>query len=226
MTIDYSRSVAEVYKGVVRHIVEKTGQLDVLRACQNPERRNGLPSWAPDWSTKRTNGPIQNPDQWGHLHFASGPMVLINWSNKAPDDDTLVVGGICMDSILEVAAAHTYGVDWDWLKLQWKSLAVRVVFKLRDGTMTRPGDVAPAEGDHFYITEETMADAFFRTVTFGRVEMVTEDTVKNTMRVELARIGAIETGVSSSPRWDTWVLGQPRRSLTIRLWSCMVLMCP
>jgi hypothetical protein len=85
VVIDYSLSVAEIYKRVVRHIVKKTRSLDVLCACQNPECANGIPTWAPDWSTKRTNGPIQNPDQWGHIHFASGS-ASIAWWLEPPDD--------------------------------------------------------------------------------------------------------------------------------------------
>ncbi|KAK5128123.1 hypothetical protein LTR16_002677, partial [Cryomyces antarcticus] len=106
VVIDYSLSVAEIYNGVVRHIVKKTGSLDVLCACQNPERVNAIPTWAPDWSTKRTNGPIKNPDQWGHIHFACRS-ASIAWWLEPPDDDTLVVNGVYMDTIEEVGAVHT-----------------------------------------------------------------------------------------------------------------------
>ncbi|KAK5016819.1 hypothetical protein LTR39_001880 [Cryomyces antarcticus] len=121
VVIDYSLSVAEIYNGVVRHIVKKTGSLDVLCACQNPERVNAIPTWAPDWSTKRTNGPIKNPDQWGHIHFACRS-ASIAWWLEPPDDDTLVVNGVYMDTIEEVGAVHTYGWDWEELKENWKNL--------------------------------------------------------------------------------------------------------
>ncbi|KAM7182616.1 hypothetical protein V8F33_014169 [Rhypophila sp. PSN 637] len=89
VVLDYSRPVEKVYKDVVQHIVKKTNSLNILCACQNPDRTNGLPSWAPDWRVKRTNGPIQNLDQWGHIHFTSQPLSSVFYMDP-PDDETFV----------------------------------------------------------------------------------------------------------------------------------------
>ncbi|KAK3936733.1 hypothetical protein QBC46DRAFT_394344 [Diplogelasinospora grovesii] len=182
VVIDYSRATAKVYKDVVRHIIKKTGSLDVLCACQNPERANGIPSWAPDWSTMRTNGPIQNPDQWGHIHFASSPISSVFYM-ESPDDDTLYVGGVYMDSVTGVGDVHTYGCGWEELKENWKALAATCAWTFESA----------AEAGPCYITTESIAEAFFATVTMGRID--TEETGherEDLIKIELARIEAIE----------------------------------
>ena len=119
LEIDYTRSVEDVYKGVAKHLIKSTKSLDVLSTCQNPTRSNGLPSWAPDWSVARTNNPLENPAQYGHIHFASGiddfPFELFSSvfrpsSSSAgergrtlrrglADDDAISVTGIIVDTI-------------------------------------------------------------------------------------------------------------------------------
>lgn len=177
VVIDYSRPVEEVYKDVVRHIVRKTNSLDVLCACQNPDRDDGLPSWAPDWKVKRTNGPIQNPDQWGHIHFASKPFSSVFYIDP-PDDDTLVVRGVYMDSVTAVGDEHTYGRDWEELKENWKSLALTCAWAFESA----------AEAGPCYVTTEPIPVAFFHTVTMGRIE---GDDVSD-VKVNVARMEAIE----------------------------------
>ncbi|KAM7218408.1 hypothetical protein V8F06_006172 [Rhypophila decipiens] len=177
VVIDYSRLVEQVYKDVVRHIVKKTNSLDVLCACQNPDRDNGLPSWTPDWRVKRTNGPIQNPDQWGHIHFASQPFSSVSYMDP-PDDNTLVARGVYVDYVTAVGEEHTYGRDWEELKENWKNLALRCAWTFESN----------AEAGPCYITTEPIPEAFFKTVTMGRIE---NDSVPD-IKVQIARIEAIE----------------------------------
>ena len=53
---DYSLSLIATYKAAVRTLVAVTKSVDVLSACQNPERLHGLPSWVPnlvdEWKAK------------------------------------------------------------------------------------------------------------------------------------------------------------------------------
>ena len=45
---DYRLSLDELMKCTARSIIKDRKSLDLLRWCQNPERRNGIPSWVPD----------------------------------------------------------------------------------------------------------------------------------------------------------------------------------
>lgn len=71
LQLDYSKTVVEVYKEVVRHLINRMGNLDVLAACQYKRELKGLPSWAPDWSIPRINSPIKDRDEWDDIHYAS-----------------------------------------------------------------------------------------------------------------------------------------------------------
>lgn len=45
---DYHLPVQETYKAAARSLISATESLDLLSACQNPERLHGLPSWVPN----------------------------------------------------------------------------------------------------------------------------------------------------------------------------------
>ena len=152
--------------------------LDILCACQNPERAGGIPSWAPDWSIKRTNGPIQSPDQWGRVHFASAPIAGVSYM-EPPDDDTPLVTGTNVDTVRQVGDEHTYGRKWDALRENWMSLAATCAWTLAG---------APEAGP-CYLTRGPIVVAFFETVTI----MDDDDrSPENLMKMEIARIEAIE----------------------------------
>jgi hypothetical protein len=49
---DYRRPVTEVYTATAKGLIEKSNNLDVLRACLFTGSVPGLPSWVPDWTVK------------------------------------------------------------------------------------------------------------------------------------------------------------------------------
>jgi Heterokaryon incompatibility protein (HET) len=56
LAADYRLAFTDVYMKTTRTIIEKTKRLDILSACQNPERLHNLPSWVPNladsWKTQ------------------------------------------------------------------------------------------------------------------------------------------------------------------------------
>lgn len=190
VAVDYSRSVARIYRDCARHIVKTTLSLDILCACQNPgdgRAAGGIPSWVPDWSTRRTNGPVQNPDQWGHIHFASRPVAAVAYM-EPPDEDTLVVSGVYVDTVAGVGDEHTYGCEWEALKENWKGLAVSCAWTFDHSSA---GSAEGAAGP-CYMTGESIPVAFFKTLTMGRIGDDAGHEPEDLMRVEIARIKAIE----------------------------------
>jgi hypothetical protein len=82
--IDYSRPVADVYRGAAQIIVEKMGRLSVICMSYEPAvhpqtgryhaRHHSLPSWAPDWSTIFGSQPLASTPLAAKTAKASGDL--------------------------------------------------------------------------------------------------------------------------------------------------------
>ena len=48
ITVDYRLPVLDVYTRAARALIAKSGRLEILGACANPDRLHGLPSWVPN----------------------------------------------------------------------------------------------------------------------------------------------------------------------------------
>ncbi|KAK4102846.1 hypothetical protein N658DRAFT_557945 [Parathielavia hyrcaniae] len=145
-----------------------------------PRTQQRPPFLAPGLEHQAHQRPIQNPDQWGQIHFASP--VYAMFYMEPPDDDTLVVSGAYVDTASQVGNEHTYGCDWEELKGNWKSLAVTCLWTFES---------APEAGP-CYLTTESIPDAFFQTLKMGRIDDDTDHEPQDLMKVEVARIEAIE----------------------------------
>ena len=95
---DYASSVAQVYQDLVRFVVTKDRNLDILRACQTPRPEHKLPSWVPDWSVAV---PLQVLQSFSSTYpaRASGDSVAV--TQFLNNSSILVVEGICADIIVE-----------------------------------------------------------------------------------------------------------------------------
>jgi hypothetical protein len=105
--------------------------------------------------------------------------------------DTLVVNGVYMDTITEVGAVLTYGCDWDELKENWKNLAVTCAWQF-SSMAAEDSDGELTEAEPCYTTTESIPQAFFETLTFGRIDSNTGNQPEGLRKVELARIEAID----------------------------------
>ena len=159
-------SLGEVYRGATRYIIRETKHLEILSACQNPNRSHGIPSWAPDWSTPRVNGPLVAPDSWGRIYAASGDEALSFAQN--PSTDELILKGVSITEINMVGPVRTgsFGeVKNDWLKL-----AMSCAIAKPDGTRIEPGEPLVMDGHYLYSAGERIVDAFVRTCVVDRIE--------------------------------------------------------
>lgn len=94
---DYRLSLPEVLRSAACRILPLTHGLRLLGACQNAERRHGLPSWVPNLLDEWKYRPFQ-PDDSKHVYG-------IAESNVDFEDDTLLVKGYLVDSISTVCEA-------------------------------------------------------------------------------------------------------------------------
>ena len=77
---DYSKNVVDVFTDVVKHTIHKTKKLEILRSCERIKTIVGrqdhlrkeyqlssivdLPSWAPDWSSRRLTATLLNEHEY------------------------------------------------------------------------------------------------------------------------------------------------------------------
>jgi hypothetical protein len=50
-TIDYSRTVSEVYRDVAEYVITTTHNLGIISVAKGTVHPDSFPSWVPDWST-------------------------------------------------------------------------------------------------------------------------------------------------------------------------------
>ena len=83
---DYSKDAAQVFTEVAKYVIEKSRRLDLLGTCEHPWLTKGqneglretsrytevaaLPSWTPNWATKRVSVPLQG----GYDHVPFSPL--------------------------------------------------------------------------------------------------------------------------------------------------------
>ncbi|KAL4724488.1 hypothetical protein ACLX1H_007929 [Fusarium chlamydosporum] len=172
--VDYKRTLADVYTGAVKHIVRSSHRLDILTACQNPQRLNGLPSWAPDWTVRRNNNPIIDVDAWGRIHHASGKVPHIGDLIRPSDnDDAALVCGIAVATI--EGLGPPYVGDSDDLKGilgLWRELAILTSRFHPDGTPASKGEEIPSDGSYRCASGATIQQGFTTTIRVGRTPTV------------------------------------------------------
>ncbi|KAG8163933.1 hypothetical protein KVR01_005851 [Diaporthe batatas] len=90
---NYSRSVEELYKDVVRAIIDNTGTLEILshHNSGNPQSHSSMPSWCPDWTVRRGSHYLMQRNQYSAAGNTTAHAVI--------HGDTLRVKGRALDRI-------------------------------------------------------------------------------------------------------------------------------
>lgn len=90
---NYSRSVEDLYKDVVRAIIDNTGTLEILshHNSGNPQSHRSMPSWCPDWTVRRGSHYLMQRNQYSAAGNTTAHAVI--------HGDTLRVKGRALDRI-------------------------------------------------------------------------------------------------------------------------------
>ena len=121
--VDYERSAGQVYLQAARWIIESTNKLNVLccRLAQDPAL--GLPSWVPDWTSKRYQNQLSPTAGYLATGYTSADVEF------SQDSRILTVVGCCLGTIDVLGDAFTEyrpeirlteqmkGTIQDWLRL-------------------------------------------------------------------------------------------------------------
>ena len=103
ISIDYNKSIMEVYIGAVQAIIESSSTLEVLCSANLAEATNslGLPSWVPNWGAHIGSDTCDRPISYKHQRATgSTPASFTFWLDKTIH--ILSVTGFCFGSILEL----------------------------------------------------------------------------------------------------------------------------
>ena len=99
---DYSKTMQQCYKEVAHHIINHDRKLDILLASNGVARRDGLPSWVPDWRSEANSEQpalFVNGAKMRILTYFSGStdMVVLNGHGYSASGDSDVWAGFSDD---------------------------------------------------------------------------------------------------------------------------------
>jgi hypothetical protein len=178
---NYEIDEGSVFGSVVKDVMIRSGNLDILAFCSGVgiRRKEGLPTWAPDWTAEGNKEELEPVSAFFPLHFieqvirprfttarpansvfgASNP--LLNQSTiPSPSDirsvrfsadyKTLILKGIALDTISHLTPLRRYRYDEAELTKTWYSVATTKL--VRNGIHVYPP------------TGELLVTAFTRTI--------------------------------------------------------------
>jgi hypothetical protein len=124
---DYRLSITETFIAVARSLISKKQSLDVLSASQNPERRNGLPSWVPNLVDEWKARPFRTG--WHRTEVIAGEPPHFTFEGE--DGRVLRARGSFLDVIqtlsTETPRQDATAEELEALLAEWKKLALEVL---------------------------------------------------------------------------------------------------
>ncbi|KAI4272794.1 MAG: hypothetical protein LQ337_005067 [Flavoplaca oasis] len=115
MPIDYNMSAAEVAIAAFQRLALLNDGLDALIFSQNPTRKEGIPSWAPNIYSEFSAQPSRLKGRDESLYRASMNSSQVNYSFSANNSTLSIHVGIfdSIKSISETFQPHMHGIDLD-----------------------------------------------------------------------------------------------------------------
>lgn len=189
MKADYSKTTEEIYLGLARDHIERTGTLEILNAVQHdPKSTSNLvrPSWVPRWDYF-VDTPVLG--LYTSDHFASANRSAIITAPLNDDPNTLIVRGTLISRIvshtklltssdfdLSLPSTDTLGPESSLVQDLWTSNPVASTW-LASGLAHRheegheyPQILAPLAGSSFAVISKAsrLGDAYLRSWVFGK----------------------------------------------------------
>lgn len=117
---DYGRSVKDLYKDVVRAIIDSTGTLEILSHQNSGNTRSpSMPTWCPDWTVPRGSHYIMQRNQYSAAGNTHAHAVI--------QGDTLTVKGKALDRIALISKKIKYN---DFKRRRARHLTVQKLWRL------------------------------------------------------------------------------------------------
>jgi hypothetical protein len=122
---NYSTPTRDVFISLVKFLISRDKNLDVLCHVQNPTSVDGLPSWVPDWSCPRTSRALgyPRPSKWYYKTALDSPAAV----EFLPGSEILAAQGKAVDKISQVGPRYEMGAESSSPTLrQWQEIALTV----------------------------------------------------------------------------------------------------
>ena len=122
---DYSLSLVATYKAALHSLITATKSVDVLSACQNPERLHGFPSWVPNLVDEWKARPFKLKSHHSVASYKEADCVFTEGS------DVLHLKGEFFDTVETLSDCSPQRNDTveqlDALYLEWKSIVAQLL---------------------------------------------------------------------------------------------------
>jgi hypothetical protein len=111
ITVDYKRTVQEVYLETARSLLIQKADTELLHAAgiANPGKVGGLPSWVPDWSCDRETQIYKYVSEGGDYHACGSTRPIIV---PSVNSHKLIIHGICIDQIGRIGSDLPGWIDF------------------------------------------------------------------------------------------------------------------
>jgi hypothetical protein len=124
---DYSMQKEEVFRAAVESLIHNTRSLDVLSACQDPERESGLPSWVPNFEVDWKAQILRVKEGGENLYHASADIPVEGDSIQRPNENALAINGIICDEVEDIGDLYKDDSTLNKVLETWRQIALKTL---------------------------------------------------------------------------------------------------
>jgi len=130
---DYSLQKEVVFRAAVELLIYNSRSLDVLSACQDPERESGLPSWVPNFEVD-WKAPILCLKEGGeNLYHASADIPIEEDSIQRHSENLLAINGIICDEVESIGGVFKNDLTLNEVLETWRQIGLQTLTSKRLG---------------------------------------------------------------------------------------------
>jgi hypothetical protein len=144
---DYSMQKEDVFTAAVESLIHNTRSLDVLSACQDPERESGLPSWVPNFEADWKARILREKEGGENLYHAAADIPVEEDSIQRPNKTVLTLDGIICDEVKDIGSVYEDYSTLNEALETWRQIALK--------TLTLK---------HLALTEHEIFESYWRTL--------------------------------------------------------------
>jgi hypothetical protein len=161
---DYSMRKEEAFRAAVEFVIHNTRSLDLLSACQDPERESGLPSWVPNFEVDCKPRVLREKEGGEQLYHAAADIPEEN-SIRRSNENVLALNGVICDEVVHIGSLYEDCSTLNEVLETWRQIALK--------TLTMK---------HLALTEDEIFESYWRTLLADQDlagDRASQDTIKD-----------------------------------------------
>jgi hypothetical protein len=124
---DYSLQKEEVFRAAVESLIHNTRSLDVLSACQDPEKESGLPSWVPNFEVDWKARTLREREGGEDLYHAAADIPVEEDSIHRPNKNVLALDGTICDEVKDIGSVYEDNSTLNEVLETWRQVALKTL---------------------------------------------------------------------------------------------------